>query len=275
MKLENQLPDEVIQSINIFLEQKKHEYESLFVNTIIRDDILNILEKFCTVLYYPLNDDDNDGCHVKRYVNGQVENFVYINTYKPIEKQVFTAAHELGHIWKLEDYLEQSCKSYRNQMSEPAMNRFAAALLIPEKSFLEFLIDNKSRFLMNDNYITLNDLLKLIVLLMAHFFVPFKAVVLRLVETKKLDSEIGVFLLQDETILTNINNYIKEAGESRLGQRNRLKSIKGYPELLAEVENKSLFPKEKIEEIRHLMDIPKIDKKTRTNLTEKIELNLK
>ncbi len=50
------------------------------------DNDTNALEMNCRVIYYPIADDEICG-------------FVYINSYLPLEKQVFAAAHELYHIW--------------------------------------------------------------------------------------------------------------------------------------------------------------------------------
>lgn len=94
------LPVSVEKLILDFINEKNIPTEYL-----VRDSIFNILEKYCTVLYYPLENEENDGCHVERLVNNKVESFVFINTNKAVEKQVFTAAHELGHILKLDDYL--------------------------------------------------------------------------------------------------------------------------------------------------------------------------
>ena len=47
------------------------------------------------MLYYSL-DDDIDGCHICKPLNGEMKQFVYINTSKVLQEQVWTAAHELG-----------------------------------------------------------------------------------------------------------------------------------------------------------------------------------
>lgn len=64
----------------------------------------------------------HDGCHVKCLVNNEIVNFVFINTHKSIEKQVFTATHELGHILDLSEYLKKNCLDFTPEMDEIAMN---------------------------------------------------------------------------------------------------------------------------------------------------------
>jgi len=75
----NSLPQSVITSISLFITQEKIQSEYL-----LRDGVFSLLDQYCTVLYYPQEKEDNDGCHVRRLVNGEVKNFVYINTYKMV-----------------------------------------------------------------------------------------------------------------------------------------------------------------------------------------------
>lgn len=91
--------EKIVRAIQDVIIQIRKEY--VINNTIIRDDVLGILEKYCTVLYYPLPQEKNCGFHIKKIVKQELKDFVYINTAKPLETQVFTAAHELGHIWKV------------------------------------------------------------------------------------------------------------------------------------------------------------------------------
>lgn len=46
--------------------------------------------------------EDANGLHVQRVVNGEEKHFVFINTNSTLEKQVYTAAHELGHVWEID-----------------------------------------------------------------------------------------------------------------------------------------------------------------------------
>ena len=55
------LPESVILSIKQFINDK-----GLNSQPLLRDGIFALLEQYCTVLYYPQNDEENDGCHIKR-----------------------------------------------------------------------------------------------------------------------------------------------------------------------------------------------------------------
>ena len=67
---------------------------------------------------------------------GNENTFVYINTAQTIEKQVFTAAHELGHIWGIDELISSSSTTMSSfDGKEKITNRFAAELLMPEQIF--------------------------------------------------------------------------------------------------------------------------------------------
>ncbi len=247
------LPQDVISAINQFILQN-----NLNTDNLLRDGIFSLLEQNCTVLYYPQENEENDGCHVKRLVNDKVVNFVFINTHKSIEKQVFTAAHELGHILDLSEFLKSNCVNYTSDMEEIAMNKFAALLLIPEDIFSKELQNNFKDYCTEEGKITLDNLIKLSLCLMDSFFVPFKAVVIRLYELKHLSKKDAEEIISDATTLEKINDYIKILGYKRLGIRSNKKSIKDFAEILEIAEKQGVFPKSKINSIRNKMDLPEI-----------------
>lgn len=111
------LPASVILGIKQFINDK-----GLKLQPLLRDGIFALLEQYCIVLYYPQKEGENNGCHVKCLVNNEIVNFVFINTHKSIEKQVFTATHELGHILELPEYLKKNCLDFTPEMDEIAMN---------------------------------------------------------------------------------------------------------------------------------------------------------
>ena len=229
------LPNTVTDSIKEFISQKQ-----IPTSPLIRDDIFNILEKYCTVLYFPLKNEENDGCHVQRFVNNQVENFVYINTHKSIEKQIFTAAHELG-------------------LEETAMNQFAALVLMPDEIFLSQVKNNFTKYSTESDTITFENLIKLSVCIMDYFFVPFKSVVIKLYETRFLSKDDAEKVINNQNTLEKINDYIKLLGYKRLGIRSEKKSIRDFAVLLDKAEKNGSFSETKIKSIREKMDLPKLD----------------
>lgn len=247
------LPESIILSIKEFITDK-----SLNSQPILRDGIFSLLEQYCTVLYYPQKDEENDGCHVKRLVNNEIVSFVFINTHKSIEKQVFTATHELGHILELSEYLKKNCPDFKPEMDEIAMNKFAALLLMPEGIFAEELQNNLKNYSTEDEKITLDDLIKLSLYLMDFFFVPFKSVIIRMFELGYLSQDITEEIINNKEALEKINDYIKTLGYKRLGIRSEKKSIKDFAELLDRAEKSEAFSSSKINSIRTKMDLPEI-----------------
>lgn len=247
------LPESVILSIKQFIKSKNLNSQPL-----LRDGIFALLEKYCIVLYFPQENEENDGCHVKRLVNNEIVNFVFINTHKSIEKQVFTATHELGHILELSEYLKNHCPDFKPEMDEIAMNKFAALLLMPKSIFAKELQNNLKNYSTEDEKITLDDLIKLSLYLMDFFFVPFKSVIIRMFEVRFISQDIAEIIIKDKKTLEKINDYIKTLGYKRLGIRSEKKSIKDFAELLNCAEKSEVFSSSKINSIRTKMDLPEI-----------------
>ncbi|MBD5399664.1 MAG: ImmA/IrrE family metallo-endopeptidase [Treponema sp.] len=259
------LPNSVVTEIKNFII-----YKEIQTAPLIKDDVFNLLEQHCTVLYYPQEDEENDGCHVLRLVNGKPEHFVYINTHKSIEKQVFTAAHELGHILKLHEHLKEKCSAYKEKYEENAMSRFAAGILMPQNMFVAQVADNYKNYCGQGNSIALDNLIKFSIYLMDFFFVPFKSVIIRLNEVGFLSKDNAEHIINNENILHQINGYIKNLGYKRLGIRSDKKSIKDYAELISKVEEKKIFNAQKLAAIREKMDLPPISTEPTENCIIKI-----
>ena len=258
------LPESVILCIKQFINNNGLKSEAL-----LRDGIFALLEKYCTVLYYPQENEDNDGCHVQRLVNTEIVNFVFINTHKSIEKQVFTAAHELGHILGLSSFLKNTCPDFKPDLDEIAINKFAALLLMPENLFSKELQNNLKYYNIEDEKITLDGLIKLSLYLMDFFFVPFKSVIIRMFELGYLSQDIAEEIIKDKSTLERINDYIKNLGYKRLGIISEKKSIKDFAELLECAEKAEVFPPSKINSIRTKMDLSDIKPES---LSTKIQL---
>ena len=61
------LPEEIVAAI-IECKNKKWEEDQLqteFPNLLLREDVLELLDRYCTVIYYPLLDEkENNGFHI-------------------------------------------------------------------------------------------------------------------------------------------------------------------------------------------------------------------
>lgn len=258
------LSKEAEQSIRSFITQKldQNNLRTDFPNKLLRGDVLRLLDKFCTVVYYPIERESNNGFHVSvPFLNGQMQDFVFINTAQTMEKQVFTAAHELGHIWNVDKTILSELKLEDTpQNQELVINRFAAVLLIPEDEFKAVLFTEVKKLSNGDGSVSLSNMYKLIVILMNFFFAPMKAIVLRMVELECLSLNDANLLLgrsetEGQSVTVLINQLCNELGFTELQNPSKKKWIDGLAEKLAIAEQEQLLPKEKIDYIRDAFDI--------------------
>lgn len=212
-----------IELIKQFICCKREDYKESFPNLIIRDDIFGLLESNAIVVYYPLEDKEIDGFNVVRMLNGKKVNFVYINTARELIKQVFTAAHELGHIWKLDEYLISKGidSQYIKDNEEQLMNRFAAAFLMDSDVFKhdvgEKLLEAERDGKAGKGRIRKKELLSIAAFLMDKYLVPFKAVMQRFIEVGFLMSEAEVDgILESKDDLSTLEEIINVESYSRL-----------------------------------------------------------
>lgn len=260
-------------------ERKKLKPHNLYINEIVREDIFNILDHYCTVVYFPLSHEkSNDGFHVTMpvdYNESGEEHFVFLNTAKPREKQVFAAAHELGHILVCEDSfwddsLEQALPRNKENV-DAVMNRFAAELLMPTDPFRRSATNLFERFVTEDGRMFATDAFRTIASLMDEFCVPAQAVICRFYEVGLLKKEIcqelltgpknGEIPMPYPTFFDKmIKMCVQEGGYTNLLESSQKRGIRDFPEVLNEMEEKGLFSAEKIGQLRELLNIPKIPK---------------
>lgn len=273
-----QLPEKVIDSITRIIDDKlkSEELRTRFFNTLLRDDILKILDMYCTVVYYPLENESNNGFHITGIPDrlGNEHHFVYINTNQTIEKQIFTAAHELGHIWEVDKQIFDIHKSeLSNICDEDIINRFAAELLMPAQEFNTVFDSEFKNALTKEGQTHLGNLLKTIVAMMSHFFVPSKAVIYRLYELGRINSNVVELLLGEKfiseaDITAFINENLKEMGLIDFINPNKKKWIDGLADLLDRAESEQAISVTKLERMRETFDLPK--KQVDTNVFEEI-----
>ena len=254
---------ELIDSIKILVRNIKKE--NGIVNEIIRDDVFSILQDCnCTVLYYPLEDENIDGCHIEKPVNGKLEQFVFINSHNKRERQAFSAAHELGHIWKVDDRLRKKYPD-REIDTEMVVNRFAAELLMPEKLFREAITKQLDKLKYQGPTMEMSTMLKLVAHLMNYFFVPFKSVIIRFNELGFLNEKYNDITLKYKDS-NELNEIIRDEQYTRLGIINDLKSMDNLQEYLVQVESQGIFNESKINNIRKEFEIRTVSNSTPENV---------
>lgn len=257
------------ENIKNFIEDKfgEHNLYNEFPNLLIKEDVLSILDKFCTVIYYPLNNERNNGFHINNFPfpGETTQNIVFINTAQTTEKQVFTAAHELGHIWNVDDIIiaKLNLKDSRDQR-ERIINRFAAVLLMPEEPFRNYYKLEREKFVENGK-ISLINMFRVIVSLMNYFFAPQKSVILRLVELELIPYDPVAKLLLGEKQLSKIEIesvvkvLLQVYGCDKFINPSNKKWIEGLADLLDDAEKENSIPKEKIDTMRTIFELNKTD----------------
>ena len=263
----NLLSNEIVEQIKCFIENRLDEekIKSKYPNTLLREDILSILDEYCTIVYFPLEGETINGFHVTGLVdaNGSENTFVYINTAQTIEKQVFTAAHELGHIWGIDEFISSNFnQDFSQEDKERIINRFAAELLMPERVFVASCILEFDRYKESEGAITIPNILKAITNLMSHFFVPYKSVLHRIYELKIISEESALLLHGDnaisyEEITQLVNQHLKDSGNVHFLEPTRKCWIDGLSALLDQAEKQESVSQNKINHLRELFGLAK------------------
>lgn len=259
------LNSDIIKGIEKLVQEIRKE--NGIKNEIIRDDVFSILQaQDCTVLYYPLFSEENeavddesigcDGCHLEKPVNERIEQFVFINTHNTRERQAFSVAHELGHIWKVDKRLKELLPDEIID-AEPVVNRFAAELLMPQKLFIEHTDEWLRKENCNGPTIKVMDLIRLIAYLMNEYFVPFKAIVKRFNEVGRLKEESNDLILKYKNSAL-LDEIIKAEQYTRLNIVTDLRSMDNLPEYLQRAEILGIFNKTKIKNIRKDFEIKEV-----------------
>lgn len=268
-------PEEKIRVMRGIIAGKRRELKDrgLVFNTVLREDIFDLLNACCTVVFYPFPQDENDGFQVARPVSyggePHIEQFVYLNTAKSLEKQVFAVGHELGHIWEAADQIWDEALERtlpRGENEEAAMNRFAAELLMPEEEF-RTLANSQLEACRKRGILSYVDCIHITANLMNEFCVPAASVILRFYETGCLSAEICNRLLFDgpkpeereqyQALFQKVlRSYIQESGYTRLQKATNKRGIRDFPQLLREAEQRGVFSPEKAAALRAELEIP-------------------
>lgn len=221
---------------NIILDIKE---KCIIQNTAIRDSIFGILENECTVIYYPLENEKNRGFHIKKIVKNELEDFVYINTAKPIAEQIFAAAHEFGHIWEVAEKVWNSLgyEGKPTEEEEDITDWFAAELLMPTEAFRDVFFAHMNELGIKAGKVKLDDLVRVIVLQMNDFMVPYESVRRRLVETNIMQQDAADYLLSIEEEVLNLVAIFTKDRNTYLGNGTGVKTVTGIRTLIENAES--------------------------------------
>lgn len=252
--------EKVIQEIVSDIKDK-----CIIKNVAIRDDIFSILEDNCTVVYYPLENEKNRGFHIKKIVKNELEDFVYINTAKPIAEQIFAAAHELGHIFEVSEKVWKMMKYSgmpTEEDEENITNRFAAELLMPADVFKKSCLEHLKDLGIKSGKVKVEDLVRVMVMQMNAFMVPYEAVRRRFVEIGLMQQSAAEFLESKEEEILRLVELLTQYQNSYLEKETGKKTISGIRELIEaaeEQENVDGFLVKRIKRDLEIVDMPKAE----------------
>ncbi len=250
------MEQEVVKFIREKAETIRNEYG--YKERIIGEDIFKIVRNKGCILFYPLQDEpDLDGFHIRRTISGEEKAFIYINTAKSVEKNIFCAAHELGHIYEIEKAVKEKYPQSED-LDEDIINRFAAELLMPYQEFCKLTKEKLDEMSDGNNRISVNDILKMIVYLMDYYFVPYKSVIYRLEETGFISLEACNQLESYDEI---VKKYIFEGNYTKLMRKNDVKDFDGLQDDLIFAKDNRVYGNAKIKKIQEDFDIPETDEK--------------
>lgn len=173
-------------------------------NSIIGENIFKVISSFANkkeipleLLSYPFKDNELWAFTLKK--KGTV--FVCINSDLPVSKQVFSAAHELYHIYRYSEHMDepdtgieslldsQTADEGAQTREDIEANAFAAILMMPENLLNDYI----AMFNIAKDDPDVDDILTL----MDIFGIPYKATVLRLYESKLINKTKATKLLAE------------------------------------------------------------------------------
>lgn len=251
--------DEVVSAIQDFIASQRRKKG--IVNEIIREDVFDILGEECTVLYYALNDSKVEGCHVIKPMNDSMRQFVFINTTKAVQEQTWTAAHELGHVWKVDVYVKEKLNKY-DLDSEDLVNRFAAELLLPENIFIKELENKLKEYNYEGAQISAEMMVRLVTYLMNYFCTPYKAIIRRFIELDYIEENAEEqFLKGFEDELDLYKRLIAENQYTRLEKINRAYSMGSIEQDINLLEENEVYSDRKVARLREMFHLERTEVK--------------
>ena len=271
---------DIIEQVKMEVQKLRGEIVDVCPNPILREDIFDILAMYCTIVYYPLKSERNHGFHIKDDVNiTNAGDFVYINTAHTLDKQVFTAAHELGHILEIaEKVCENLEKCFDDEIDDKITNLFAAELIMPKELFEKLYYNYVNIFEEVKSSTDIVEFLKVVSMLMNEFLVPYKAVVLRCFELKLINKEITQMLVEayddDRSMLKKVlERIILEQGHVKLLKPTEKKYIKNLSDILNSAQESGKFTDEKIVNMKKLFDLDTVEQSDVKLSIDKIKKN--
>ena len=254
------LPKEQVQLIKKFIDEEvMPDCKSLVLDVCpLKDNIFKLIAQKSIVMFYPIKDLDekNDAFLLQDIqLTGTKVNAIFINTYMTLEKQIFSAAHEYGHLTEVSRYvLKGNCKDH--ELDERIVNRFAAELLMPDHNFKAEANKLIGKF-RDEKGIRIVDLIRVILGLMQEFCVPYNALAIRMYETGILSERIVRLLVDGDASLGISVKELHDTVEKLLSESSEYQNLQCIT-LQKSIIYKDYDLKDDINEADQLNNIPKV-----------------
>lgn len=279
-KMPKPLPSEVVHKIQKYIDDKFESGIEIQDGQPIGSRIFDIIkEKGCVILFFPLDDEEENDAFLLSQIPMRTRkkiDVVFINTSQTEEKQVFAAAHELGHLLNIpEKVVEDSDDLDDYDFQERIVNRFAAEFLMPEQDFIHFVRPQLEKYRKGKN-IRLKDILTITVKTMEYFSVPYDSVVIRMTEVHLADDKVGRALVDGnedvsiKDIQSAVTQIIENGPYKNLRFISKHKSIEGLDELLDQADK---LPEAPIQKIMRLRKAFELEEKQEAFLEQSVEIN--
>lgn len=192
-------------------------------------------------------------------VNGEMKQFVFINTTKAVQEQTWTAAHELGHVWQVDTYVKEHIKQCEWEC-ESLVNRFAAELLLPEKIFRKVLKDKLDEYVYKGPVMTKSMMVRLVTYLMNYFCTPYKAIIRRFSELGYIKKGAEQKFLEGFEEQSELyDRLIKENQYTRLETVNEAYSMGSIEQDINLLEEYEIYSEKKVARLREMFHLSQID----------------
>lgn len=222
------LPGLVVDQIRNFISEKINNYNE----RPLKEDVFNVLRDYAVLVFYPLPEgEENDAFLLSNMPwDNEKKRFVFINSSKTKEKQIFAAAHELGHI-----LMDSSKMDEFEEDEELIVNRMAAELLMPDNLFR---IQVKEQ-VKTEGSIAEEEFIDLVIHLMAYFSCPYESIILRFYELRMITKDRTEYFIHRKSPYLQedyIHRRIIEKNYEDLMIITRQKSIDGLDEVIQKLE---------------------------------------
>ena len=187
--------------------------------------------------------------------------FVYINTAKSVAEQIFGAAHELGHVWRVASKIWEKLgyeEKLTEDIEEKIVNRFAAVLLMPEIEFRRTFEAHVKDMDYDDGRIRVEEIIRIMVMQMTDYMVPYEAVRRRMVEIGIVsESDAQLLNIERGSIEAIVNSYLKDLNTT-LSNSTMKKTIPGLRDVISKAEKNGQVSEMVSSKIKKDFDIDEI-----------------